>query len=253
MVTVPIMKGILRLSARTKILVILATVVVCVSTPANRFHAFAGYLAFLLVFAGLTRVRVRSVLRRTLAVLPFLFMVTVLIPFLPEPPAAVPSGPGWSAWGGWVHLSDYKLLLLWNSLVKAWTGAFALVLLSASTPFPELLHGLEHLRFPRLLLAILAVAHRYGLVFREEFSRTRRALAARNFQARWLWQTGTLGRLIGSFFLRAYERGERVYLAMLGRGFTGVFPVAPHPAHAWDLPVLIGAGLVLAGLRWGAR
>jgi cobalt/nickel transport system permease protein len=243
-------RPLLLLSARTKIILTLALVVVCVSTPANRFPAFVGYLVFLLVLAGLTRVRVRAVLRRTLAVLPFLLMVAVLVPFLPEPPAA-PSAPGWSAWGGWVRLSDYKLLLLWNSLIKAWTGAFALVLLSASTPFPELLHGLEHLRFPRLLLAILVVAHRYGLVFREEFSRTRRALAARNFEARWLWQTGTLGRLIGSFFLRAYERGERVYLAMLARGFAGVFPVAPHPAHARDLPVLIAAGLVLAGLRWG--
>jgi len=96
------------------------------------------------------------------------------------------------------------------------------------------------------------VAHRYALVFADEFGRTRRALLARNFEARWLWQTGAIGRLIGSFFLRAYERGERVYLAMLARGFTGVFPVAPHPAHPWDLPVLVVSGLVLAGLRWGA-
>jgi cobalt/nickel transport system permease protein len=241
-----------RLAARTKILLILSLVVVCVSTPADRFPAFAGYLAFLLGFAGLTRVRLQPVIRHTLAVLPFLLMIAVLIPFLPEPPAAGVPGPGWSAWGGWVHLSHHQLLVLWNSLIKAWTGAFALVILSASTPFPELLHGLEHLRFPRLLLAILAVTHRYALVFADEFSRTRRALAARNFEARWLWQTGTLGRLIGSFFLRAYERGERVYLAMLARGFSGVFPIGPHPAHSKDLAVLIGAGLILAGLRWGA-
>jgi cobalt/nickel transport system permease protein len=238
--------------ARTRIILILALVVVCVSTPAHRFPAFAGYLAFLLGFAGLTRVPLRRVLRHTLAVLPFLLMIAVLIPFLPEP-AAARSAPGWSFGPGWLRFSNYKLLLLWNSLIKAWTGAFALVLLSASTPFPELLHGLEHLRFPRLLLAILAVAHRYGLVFADEFSRTRRTLAARNFEPRWLWHTGVIGRLIGSFFLRAYERGERVYLAMLARGFTGVFPVAPHPAHSWDLPVLLVAGLILAGLRWGIR
>jgi len=242
---------ILALAARTKIILTLALVVVCVSTPAQQVSAFVGYLVFLLALAVLVRVRLRRVLRQTLAVLPFLLMIALFIPFLPEPPAAGAAGPGWSAWGGRVHLSHHQLLVLWNSLSKAWTGAFALVILSASTPFPELLHGLEHLRFPRLLLAILAVAHRYALVFAEEFSRIRRALTARNFEARWLWQTGVLGRLLGSFFLRAYERGERVYLAMLARGFTGVFPVAPHPAHAWDLPVLVISGLVLAGLRWG--
>ena len=57
-------RPLLLLSARTKIILTLALVVVCVSTPANRFPAFVGYLVFLLVLAGLTRVRVRPVLRR---------------------------------------------------------------------------------------------------------------------------------------------------------------------------------------------
>ena len=244
-------RPILELAARTKIILTLALVIVCVSTPANRYPAFVGYLAFLLALAALIRVRLRQVLRHTLEVLPFLLLIAVSIPFLPEPPPAGSSSLGASGLLGAAHLSPHKLLVLWNSLIKAWTGAFALVILSASTPFPELLHGLEHLRFPRLLLAILAVTHRYALVFADEFSRTRRALAARNFEARWLWQTGTWGRLIGSFFLRAYERGERVYLAMLARGFTGVFPIGPHPAHPLDLLVLVVSALILAGLRWG--
>jgi cobalt/nickel transport system permease protein len=238
---------ILFLSPRTKILITLALVVVCVSTPANRFPAFLGYLAFLFGFAVLIRVELRRVLRHTLAVLPFLLMIAVFVPFLPEGQPA-----GSLSLGSSVHPFPSKLLVLWNTAIKAWTGAFALVILGASTPFPELLHGLEHLRLPRLLLALLAVTHRYGLVFAEEFSRTRRALEARAFRPRWLWQAGAIGRLIGSFFLRAYERGERVYLAMLGRGFTGTFPVAPHTSHAWDLPALILSAIILAALRWGA-
>jgi len=246
-------RPVLELSARTRILLILALVIVCVSTPAARFPAFVGYLAFLLAFAGIVRVELRRVLRHTLEVLPFLLMISIMIPFLPEPPSAGGPPPGPASLLAAAHLSPHKLIVLWNSLIKAWTGAFALVLLAASTPFPEVLAGLDQLHFPRLLLTILAITHRYALVFQEEFSRTRRALSSRAFEPRWLGQAGTLGRLIGSFFLRAYERGERVYLAMLARGFTGVFPAGPAPASSRDLPVLLLAGLILAGLRWGAR
>ena len=240
----------LDLSPRSKIILTLGLVVICVSTPAHRFPAFAGYLLFLAAFAWLIRAPLYRVLRRSLAVLPFVLMIALFIPFLPEnaPAGSASLGP---AGAGAFGISHYKLLVLWNTLAKAWTGAFALVILSASTPFPDLLHGLDHLRFPRLLLTLLAVTHRYGLVFAEELGRTRRALEARAFRPRWLWQAGVIGRLIGSFFLRSYERGERVYLAMLARGFTGVFPVSAHVSHSRDVIFLAISFLVLAAIRWG--
>jgi cobalt/nickel transport system permease protein len=49
----------------------------------------------------------------------------------------------------------------------------------------------------------------------------KRAALSRGYRGRWLWQANTIGHLIGTLFLRSYERGERVYLAMASRGFTG--------------------------------
>ncbi|MDH4140914.1 MAG: energy-coupling factor transporter transmembrane protein EcfT, partial [Coriobacteriia bacterium] len=44
-------------------------------------------------------------------------------------------------------------------------------------------------------------------------------------------------------FIRSYERGERVYAAMLSRGFTGTLP-SPEPL-ALGLPDALVIGLVI--------
>ena len=49
----------------------------------------------------------------------------------------------------------------------------------------------------------------------------KQARDSRNFGGKRLWQIKIVGRMIGSLFIRSYERGERVYAAMTARGFDG--------------------------------
>jgi len=63
--------------------------------------------------------------------------------------------------------------------------------------------------------------YRYSFVFIDETRRMQRAVASRNYRARWLWNTPLLGSLIGALFVRSYSRGERVYMAMVSRGYDG--------------------------------
>jgi cobalt/nickel transport system permease protein len=65
----------------------------------------------------------------------------------------------------------------------------------------------------------------------------------------------TLGHAAGALFVRCYERGERVHLAMLARGYTGTMPAregaAAGPrawATAFALPVAAGAVLAVSGV-----
>jgi cobalt/nickel transport system permease protein len=56
------------------------------------------------------------------------------------------------------------------------------------------------------------------------------------------------GSLGGNLFVRAYERGEQVYAAMLARGYTGTLP-APGPLFwrgADSLFVGVGVAFALA-------
>jgi cobalt/nickel transport system permease protein len=108
--------------------------------------------------------------------------------------------------------------------VKATIGALSAILLGATTSFPDILHGLERLRMPRLLTVIAAFMYRYVFVIVDEARRMRSALAARAYRPRHLGQVAAIGRLVTALFLRSYERGERVYLAMLARGYAGTMP-----------------------------
>jgi cobalt/nickel transport system permease protein len=65
--------------------------------------------------------------------------------------------------------------------------------------------------------------------------------------------------MVGSLFIRSYERSERVHAAMLSRGFTGTLPamVMARPSTGQLLAFALGlAGIalvVLGASAWGPR
>jgi cobalt/nickel transport system permease protein len=107
---------------------------------------------------------------------------------------------------------------------KAAIGTVSAVLLGATTTFPDVLHGLERMRAPRLLTLIAGFMYRYLFVIGGEARRMRVALAARGYRPRHALQAAALGRVATALFLRTFERGERVYVAMLARGYAGATP-----------------------------
>ena len=65
---------------------------------------------------------------------------------------------------------------------------------------------------------------RYGDVVSGEMHRMKVARASRGYNPRWIWQAKALTQSTGALFIRSYERGERVFLAMEARGYTGSMP-----------------------------
>lgn len=207
------------LDPRAKLIGLVAIAVVSVSTPAQAVWAFAAYAGLLAFLVGLSKVPVMFILRRTLVVLPFVLIVAAFVPFFHE------AGPGSYSVGG-VDVSREGLLVLWNVAAKAAIGVVAMILLGSTTSLPEITAGMERLRVPRLFTLIISFMYRYIFVLIEELRRMRRAMISRNYQGRWLWDAGVLGHLISSLFLRSYDRGERVYVAMVSRGYNGVMAVS---------------------------
>jgi cobalt/nickel transport system permease protein len=65
---------------------------------------------------------------------------------------------------------------------------------------------------------------RYLHVLAGEVSRMKRAREARGYLASWFWQAASTGPLIATLFVRSLQRGERVYLAMMGGLYDGSMP-----------------------------
>jgi cobalt/nickel transport system permease protein len=90
------------------------------------------------------------------------------------------------------------------------------------------------------------LTYRYLFVLIEEARRLRRAAAARGYRPRWLGQSLLIGRLIGQLFMRSYERAERVYGAMVQRGYRGHMPMSRE--FAFGIPDVAALLVVLPAL-----
>ncbi|RAJ62448.1 cobalt/nickel transport system permease protein [Streptomyces sp. Amel2xB2] len=203
-----------------KLAAVFCFVLVVVSTPREAMWAFGLYAVLLAAVARAGRVPYGHLLKRMLIEVPFVAFA-LLMPF-------VARGPHTEVWG--VTLSEPGLWGAWNILAKGTLGVAASVLLASTTELRELLLGLQRLRLPPLLVQIASFMIRYGDVIADEMRRMRIARVSRGFRARGVRQWGVLAKSAGALFIRSYERGERVHLAMVSRGYTGTMPVLDETA-----------------------
>jgi cobalt/nickel transport system permease protein len=203
-----------RMPAHLKILALLGFVLLVVATPKDWFPAYGVHLLALAVVVAVSRVPPAYILRRLVVEVPFV-VFALLIPF-------IATGPRTEVLG--LSVSEPGLLSAWGLLAKGTLGVLASLTLAATTEPRLLLAGLERLRLPALLVQIMGFMVRYLDVVTEEMGRMRIARESRGFEARDLRQWPVLARSAGALFIRSYERGERVHLAMLSRGYTGTMP-----------------------------
>lgn len=203
-----------RLAPEAKVAALLLFVLGVVATPREAVWAFGIHAFLLLAVVTFAELPVGFVLRRMTIELPFVAFA-LFLPFLGGGPETELLGMGLSTEGLWGA---------WNILAKATLGVGASVTLVATTEIPDLLHGFDRLRVPRLFTAIAGFMVRYIDVIAGEIQRTRTAMTARGHDPRWLWQVGPLATAAGALFVRSYERGERVHQAMVARGYDGRMP-----------------------------
>ena len=206
-----------RLDPRTKFLATLLFILAVTLTPPGRWSAFAVYFLLIAILVLLSRVPLLYILKRSLVIIPFVLLIAVFVPFFKEGEVA----GSYNIWLWQVSVTYSGLQVLGNILVKAWLSILSLILLTSTTRVANLLAGLEQLRLPRVMVMILAFMYRYIFVLVDEVLRMKQARDSRSVGgSRWR-QIRTIGNMTGTLFIRSYERGERVYAAMLARGFEG--------------------------------
>ncbi|SFL82792.1 cobalt ECF transporter T component CbiQ [Geodermatophilus ruber] len=239
-----------RLEPHLKLVAVLGFALVVVATPVAApwaWGAYAAYLALVLGVAALAGVGHRRLARGLVVEVPFVAFA-LLLPVVSQGPRVDVAG---------LSLSVSGLTAAGGLLAKATLSVLAATVLAATTEPRALLRGLERLRLPSPLVQILMFMFRYADVVGGELRRMRVARESRGFRGRHLGALKVLGPAAGSLFIRSYERGERVHLAMLSRGYGGRMPAGPAvaaPAQAWlaALALPLAAAAVLAsGLLLG--
>jgi cobalt/nickel transport system permease protein len=235
-----------RLPAQGKLAATVLFVFAVVATPREQFWAFGVQAGLVVLAAVIGRVPLWSVVRRLVIEVPFL-VFALLLPI-------VGRGPRVDVLG--VSLSEAGLWAAWNIVVKGTIGVAASIVLASTTTIPQILAGLERLRVPRVIVAITAFMIRYGDVIGDEVHRMSIARQSRGGRGGRFGQVRVLASTAGALFVRSYERGERVYLAMESRGYAGTMPVrgAAASVYAWVVCLLWPAAAALVALiAWSVQ
>ncbi len=212
------------LPTEVKILAAFVGMFAVVATPREAFWAFGLYLLILVGVWRIAGITLRWLAPRMLIELPFV-VLAVLLPFAETGERVAVAG---------LSLSVPGLLVAWNILVKGTLGVLVSLTLAATTPMRSLPAGLSRLHLPGIVVTVATLMLRYVTLLAAEIDRMRIARVSRGDDPRTLHLVGAAARGVGGTFLRAYERGERVHLAMLSRGFTGTVPLFAPPARGRD-------------------
>ena len=210
-----------RAPAHLKILALVLFMLTVVATPREWFPVFAFYAVILLVVIAVSRVPFSYLAKRMVVETPFV-LFALLVPF-------VATGPQTEVLG--VSVSEPGLLAAWGLLAKGTQGVVASLTLAATTEPVAVLAGLRRLRMPDLIVQIMGFMIRYLDVVTAEMGRMVVGMRSRGCDPRHPRHWPVLARSLGALFIRSYERGERVHLAMLSRGYTGTLPDTDTHAH----------------------
>jgi cobalt/nickel transport system permease protein len=271
-----------QLDGRVKLAMAVLFIVSTALTPDGAWPAYVLLAALVLGVAVASQLGVGFVQRRALVVLPFALAAMTVVFSTPGRPLLAMQVLGWR-----LTLTDAGLIRFISILLKSWLSVQVAVMLTASTRFPVLLQAMRSLRFPRVLVAVAGFTYRYIFVIGDEALRLMRARTARSGVLSGstetlsssvetlaqvsskdggqrgrgsrgvLWRAQVTGGMAGSLFLRSIERSERIYAAMLARGYDGevrsLRPPLLRPRDVWGavpFALALVAIQVLARMSW---
>lgn len=239
-----------HLDPRVKVVVTIAFIISNALLPDGAWIAFGLAWAFVWFASALSGLGIGFTFRRSFIALPFaLAALTVLF--------SIPGDPLFTfrLLMSNLTITDAGLLRFVSIVIRSWLSVQLAILLVGTTEFPKIVHALNHLRVPTIITVIISFLYRYLFVLADEVLRLLRARQARsaalavavpgrNPGGSVAWRARIAGHMAGQLFLRSYERSDRIYNAMLSRGYKGeLMTIHPHHYHTSDL--WIGALSVL--------
>src|SRR5215211_7474471 len=245
-----------RLDPRVKVVVTVAFILSNALLPDGAWIAFGLSWLFLLLANQLSDLGIGFTFKRSLVALPFaLIALTVLFSITGKPLSTF----HFLFWD--LTITETGLLRFVSILIRSWLSVQMAILLVATVRFPDLIHALHHLHIPAILTTIIAFLYRYLFVLADEVFRWMRAresraaaLPGKRPGRSVAWRAGVAGHMAGQLFLRSYERSDRVYNAMLARGYAGhMQTINPHELRRRDYITVALALLVILLLQLVGR
>jgi cobalt/nickel transport system permease protein len=199
-----------RLDPRVKLLVSLVFIVLVVSFPKYEISGLIPFFAYPLFLISIGNIPFLYIMKKLLIVSPFVLFVGIFNPILDREIILSLGGTGIA--GGWI--SFISIILKFTLTIST---AFLLI---ATTSFVGICEALNRLRVPDIFVIQLLFLYRYLFVLLEEAFKMVWARNARSFGKKG-YDMRTFTSLLSVLLMRTLQRAERIYGAMISRGYHG--------------------------------
>jgi cobalt/nickel transport system permease protein len=187
-----------NLNPTAKIIFLITFLPVIVLTPVTCKLLFLFYGLCAVILICLSKVPLSFILKRLANVIPFIIVVSISALFRKQ---------------------GYILFI--GCALKSTLASLFVLLISATTRFTKILDALKRLGVPELFIYLFSFMYRYSFLLEDQLLRVSRAWASRSVNRQGNFaKAKILSNILGSLFIRTYERAERVYLAMCARGYS---------------------------------
>jgi len=204
------------------------------------FAPLAPFLFYPVIITAIAEIPYRALLPKLLIALPFCLFAGITNVIYER-------GVAWLIWGIQVSYGAVSLLTI---LLKMYLCVSAALLLTATTPLSELSAQLRRLRIPYIMVMVFEMTYRYIGVLLEETGSMTTAYHLRSAGKKAL-EMRHMGSFVGVLLLRGFDRAERVYSAMLCRGYgRQEIPPSRQPFQYKDGAVLAGICALAVLLRF---
>lgn len=238
-----------RLDPRVKFIIAVAFILTVALTPAGAWPVYLLLLSLVLSIEVLSGLGIGYVLKRSMLALPFVLAAFPLVFTLPGDPLFA-----FTLGSLTLTISQPGVERFLSIALKSWISVQSAIVLASTTSFPDLLVAMRSVKIPSLLVSIFGLMWRYLFVLADEALRLLHARQARSGDSgrpdmkpggSLSWRGRVAGGMAGSLFLRAFERSDRIYMAMLARGYDGEVRSSPLPPIQPGSRLLLSASLAL--------
>ncbi len=203
-------KSLSSIDGRSLLIVCFVFVLIDMSTPKFALGTAVAFAAFPFFVMVLLRLPVIKILKRIMILSPFILMVAAANPFIDSRTAFEISGLPVNA--GMISASVI--------IIKSLVSMAAVLILVELLSFNVICESLLRMGVPEILTTQLMLVYRYSFLLSDEAERLNRACENRSFGNKGR-KISTASKMIGSLLVRSFLRSERIYKAMLSRGFSG--------------------------------
>lgn len=201
-----------NINSVVKIIVTLIYIIIVISYDKYNISGLIPMIIYPVVILSLSDLPIIPLLKRMLIVMPLVIFIGIFNPFYDREVIAVFFGIPIS--GGWISF--------FSIIIKCALTVFSSLLLIATTGMNNIAFALRKLKIPKIFVMQLLLTYRYISVLLDEISHVWNAYVLRaSFQKGVALKDS--GSLLGQLLLRTYDRAQRVYNAMVLRGFDGEY------------------------------